>query len=320
MIAHRLPAVRVRSPRGFTLIELLVVITIIGILIALLLPAVQAAREAARRAQCQNNLKQIALAAANYEQAARAFPYGGFTPPFGNYSYSWWIRAFPFLEQQPLYDLFDKTSPTTGWVGGNAANYNLLKGKQFACMICPSSPLAPLVPIGTDKFNSPMYVAISVADDHKTARPHRHPAVTGGVHSAGGIIVNDLAVRAGDISDGLSNTIIVAEQSDWCVDATGKQQDCRSDCGHSFAMGPDNDTGDRIFNMTVVMHPLGTKLFDIAGVAGNCGPNRPIQSAHGEGAFMGLADGSVRYCAGNLDIQVLRDLANRDDAHIPRNW
>jgi prepilin-type N-terminal cleavage/methylation domain-containing protein len=106
----------IRNPRpGFTLIELLVVIAIIGVLIALLLPAVQSAREAARRAQCTNNLKQIGLALHNYHQAVGSFPPGatvafsytssissGYESVWGTWSFL--SLMLPYLEQQPLYN------------------------------------------------------------------------------------------------------------------------------------------------------------------------------------------------------------------------
>lgn len=87
-----------RRVRGFTLVELLVVIAIIGILIALLLPAVQAAREAARRSQCTNNLKQLGLALQNYHDTYLAFPFGN------QNNYAWTVRVLPFVEQKPLWD------------------------------------------------------------------------------------------------------------------------------------------------------------------------------------------------------------------------
>src|SRR3954447_21286337 len=110
---RRRPMRRRRFVPGFTLIELLVVISIIGALVALLLPAVQAAREAARRSRCANNLKQLALAAQGYADAHGVFPLGSFKqrPPVdhcgGSHEHGLLIALLPFLEQRPLFDAFN---------------------------------------------------------------------------------------------------------------------------------------------------------------------------------------------------------------------
>jgi len=104
-----------RKRHGFTLVELLVVIAIIGILIALLLPAVQAAREAARRSQCTNNLKQIALAVHNYHDTYKVFPIGNWTTAYG----TWLVSLLPFIEQQALADRYQP------WPVGYSAAGNL---------------------------------------------------------------------------------------------------------------------------------------------------------------------------------------------------
>jgi len=93
------------KPRGFTLVELLVVIAIIGILVALLLPAIQAAREAARRAQCSNNLKQIGLATQNYVSATKKFP----PMRVADHQQTWLVLIMPYLEEQQVSDLWDKS-------------------------------------------------------------------------------------------------------------------------------------------------------------------------------------------------------------------
>ena len=121
MIATRSCALR-RPPSAFTLVELLVVITIIGILIALLLPAVQAAREAARRMQCANNLKQVGVALLNYEHACGTFPPGGLTLP-SSCGHSWWVRILPYVEQENIFDQFEQNGGS-GWIGGTNAYAN----------------------------------------------------------------------------------------------------------------------------------------------------------------------------------------------------
>jgi len=314
------------GPSGFTLVELLVVITIIGILISLLLPAVQAAREAARRAQCTNNLKQVGLAMLNYESSARTFPPGGLSTSAGDFGHSFWIRILPYLEEEIIYEEFDQRSSMTGWVGaqGNAQNRDLLRDKHFGFMMCPSSTLPKVVlddiPNLYANVASSMYVGVAGAFGHPTTRDKKGPG--GGAYgmvSWGGVLVTYNAVGMAEITDGTSNTMVVAEQSGWCIDATGTRVDCRSDCGHGFPMGVASsaniDPWERTFNLTCVLHRIGERSMTSLGVQGNCGPNRPIQSAHPGGAHALLADGSVHFLSEATNIYTVYDLANKNDGH-----
>ena len=119
-----------RRPGGFTLVELLVVIAIIGILIALLLPAVQAARESARRMQCTNNLKQIGLAVHLYMDASKRLPAGGRNP----HNETWYHDILPYIEQGALYDLWD--SDIMYYQGDNID----IARTPVATVTCPSDP------------------------------------------------------------------------------------------------------------------------------------------------------------------------------------
>lgn len=163
-----LVALLLRKVRGFTLVELLVVIAIIGILIALLLPAVQAAREAARRSQCTNNLKQLVLALHNYHDVHKVFPpqsieRGWANPPNTGktagqlvLNFSGLVALLPFIEQQPLYDKYDLRQCASDYMrpagiaplagdpvnSGNAA----VAATQVMAFLCPSDPQDPLGP------------------------------------------------------------------------------------------------------------------------------------------------------------------------------
>jgi type II secretory pathway pseudopilin PulG len=304
-------------------VELLIVIAIIGVLVALLLPAVQAARESARRMQCANNLKQIGLGLLNYEQQQQAFPPGGLQS--GKYGHSWWVRIMPYIEEANVGSKFDAKGTSfggiTGWLGSNTTNRNLLSSIHFPFMSCPSSTLPTAATISGAAIASPMYAGISGAYDTTfsgSASPV-NDAGTRGYISSHGILVIRRTVAAAEVRDGLSNTIMVGEQSDWCIDpASGALQHCEASCQHGFPMGPTADGTNRQFQVTTVLHPIGSRSWALLGVNGDrgqCHANTPIQSAHPGGAHVSVADGSVRFVAEDLDTQVLYDLANRDDRH-----
>src|SRR2546423_14884361 len=143
----------------FTLVELLVVIAIIGVLVALLLPAVQAAREAARRMQCSNHLKQIGLALQNYHDVFGALPFGararyvmtsGTVPANQNTGTSWYVGLLPFAEQKPLSDQIEQVSistqinllsPVKAVGTGVGSVMYACNNQKIQWMLCPSSPL-----------------------------------------------------------------------------------------------------------------------------------------------------------------------------------
>src|SRR3954466_9243849 len=117
-----------RIERGFTLIELMVVIALLGLMVALLLPAIQSARESSRSTVCRNNLKQIGTALINYETVHKHFPKGAegyfdrMLSPAPMYGLSWWARILPFLEQAEIADQLDRNGANTGYVQLNSHN------------------------------------------------------------------------------------------------------------------------------------------------------------------------------------------------------
>jgi len=231
--------------RGFTLVELLVVIAIIGILVALLLPAVQAAREAARRTQCVNNLKQIGLGLHNHHDTRGFFPPGTSqsqapfeTGPAGGWGTNWMVYILPFVEQAPLWDQLLKNgdiNPTTGTVQAAGTGYGqgfngpILGPTRIKGYRCPSSPL-PLTTTGgipgSGVMLRPNYVGIAgVAYNPQliigyTENRFMNPGgaancCSGGILSNGGGLPPNLVQTFASLSDGSSNVMMVSEHGDF---------------------------------------------------------------------------------------------------------
>jgi prepilin-type N-terminal cleavage/methylation domain-containing protein len=192
-----------RQPNGgFTLIELLVVIAIIGALVALLLPAVQAAREAARRSQCSNNLKQVGLAIHNYVQSNGVLPFGQGDEPAGTFNgWSSLTMMLPNLEQGAVFNAINFQIPD-GSVPGSAQNQTS-QAVRISTFLCPSDPDRLTANAGHNNYfgNSGIDPLVNIATPS---------GLFGGNFGTGPYV--PVTVRLQDITDGLSQTIAFSER------------------------------------------------------------------------------------------------------------
>lgn len=311
---------RIPLRRAFTLVELLVVIAIIGILVALLLPAVQAARGAARRMQCTNNSKQIALALHNHHDTRRELPYG----VRARYGHSWTLDVLPYMEQTGLYDKSAKPHNDFGWWGGSdrrSIELRALARTSVPTFRCPSDP-APQFEIRTINGLSNRATNNYLACAGGNAR-HDNRGGTGMEYSNGlfNAVVHPSRVpvtqfgRAqtkpynfADAVDGLSNTILIGE-SIYLVDSRRGCNIC--DRYLFYHMNADSGLGSDFSEV------LGSTFYRINTEARN---NRERECAfsshHPDGAVFGLGDGSTRFVSQSVDLTLWRQAGSRNGGEV----
>jgi prepilin-type N-terminal cleavage/methylation domain-containing protein/prepilin-type processing-associated H-X9-DG protein len=295
-------------PRAFTLIELLVVIAIIGVLIGLLLPAVQKVREAANRLACAEHLKQVGLALHHFHDANGKFPPAGVQgpyPPAGVWAeanHGWVVFLLPYLEQQPVADLYHWQVYSTDPSNQPAINV------QLKVLQCPSAEPNRVATFsdwyGTGTAACMDYAAVKGVDPLLADQGWISP-----VGDYDGVMLQNFMARVADITDGTSQTILIAEDAGrpqiWHVGHLVPDQ--LSTCG---AWGAWAGCQIQVKGAT----PDGTAKYGPCAV--NCTNQQELYAFHPGGVNVLFADGSVRFLSANMGIQVLARLCTRAGGEV----
>ena len=314
--------------RGFTLVELLVVIAIIGVLVGLLLPAVQSAREAGRRISCSNNLKQVCLGLINQHDTSKALPAGDYGVS-GNFG-TWQVGVLPYVEAQTLFDAYSGYQTGTTSAGAAATYSNAINLTTTTAIIpnlrCPSDSAGPngLAPNFSNRSKH-NYVVNAGNTNRMQEFPGRGTPLNG-VNFGGAPFVRNgrssanpggQVVRFKDLVDGLSKTIMASET----IVGINKTSPAQSDQRGFTWWGP-----AAVFHGFYQPNTTQPDAFQFASDC-NTSPDRNLpciapvgdvqlaaRSRHPGGVAVGMCDGSIRFMAESIDLDSWRALTTTRNA------
>jgi prepilin-type N-terminal cleavage/methylation domain-containing protein/prepilin-type processing-associated H-X9-DG protein len=310
-----------RARRGFTLVELLVVIAIIGILVALLLPAIQAAREAARRSQCTNNLKNIGIALLNYHGAHKKFPDGMTLPerptpeicPNGDCrGYSFYLTILDYMEQGVLSDIYNfKSVQGGGWLYQPRSVRDPLDNARISVYLCPS------VRRWQERENEG-YRRDYYGSAGGESTPYTNPQ-SGPVYQDG-VMYGNSSTRISEITDGTSHTFIVGEdeRGTYAGDGPGYMTGVGGPAvwyfgGSGYRLFPGSQGDGRALRTT--HYPVNHFMASIPVSENNI---TPFGSAHPGGAQFVFCDGHVTFIQDGIDFDSYQWLSTRAGGEVIR--
>ncbi len=322
------PSARDDRRSGLTLVEVLAVIAIIGLLVGMLLPAVQGAREAARRMTCGNNIRQIALAVEQHHATHAAFPPGATvsdascTAGGGTIRQApWTVHALPGLEQLALYARLDPGSPTSRCAAlqgdGEPTTDAAAQNTVLPVFKCPSDPAAAWPEPGCN------YLGVQGGGAAADAECGTGTALNQRLRFSSGILSTNSRVTAGGIRDGLSNVFLVGESRWWSYRATNvgwsnwfawsSANRTAAGASHPIVLAAATDP----LNNPVVDYDSSKPWVDASGGFTNTlylgTHTRTFGSRHPGGCHMAMADGSVHFITDAIGLDIYRQLANRRD-------
>lgn len=308
---------------GITIVELLVAIAIAGFLVALLIPAVQAAREAARRACCSNKMRQIGIGLHQYEAAISSFPAGAITDRFSSSEINcnvggnanadsfapWAVLLLPYLDRRPQSGSFSFESPFFGFYHPPAPAQNS-SAQLERCSIyeCPSDPNSQAMNANTNYFG--VQGGGAVADCTSTA------PFDGRVFFYNGLFYNNSHINFNDIPDGSSNTLAVGETRYLQLKGGGAQPSglfFGTWASSFWTVGAGNVSSSVPVTLAGAMERINSVALDPAANWTVEHQARVFGSYHPGGCSFLLADGHVRFVVEEIDLEVFHSLGNRKD-------